>query len=158
MIPSLSSSLQYYLQKYRELLDIARLCRALAVPGELAEQFIAADESCIIPSVDISEAYDPIQDKWITTLESMPSKRSGIAAASVNNSIFVFGGEEPFKTFDNNEKYDVKTKKWTIEPPMPTARHGFGAISVDNDRIYVIAGGPEPGLSVSDANEIYHVK
>jgi hypothetical protein len=37
-----SSSLQYYLQKYRELLDIPRLCRALAVPGELAEQFIEA--------------------------------------------------------------------------------------------------------------------
>jgi hypothetical protein len=36
----LNSSLQ--LQKYRELLDIPRLCRVLAVPGELAEQFIEA--------------------------------------------------------------------------------------------------------------------
>jgi N-acetylneuraminic acid mutarotase len=116
----------------------------------------------IIPSVDISEAYDPVQEKWITTLEPMPSKRSGIAAAASpingnNSSIYVFGGEEPSKTFDNNEKYDVKTNKWTIEPPMPTARHGLGAVSVE-DRIYVIGGGPEPGLSVSDANEIYHVK
>jgi N-acetylneuraminic acid mutarotase len=115
-------------------------------------------ETGIIPSVDISEAYDPVQDEWITTLESMPSKRSGIAAASVNNSIYVFGGEEPSRTFNNNEKYDVKTSNWTIEPPMPTARHGLGAVSVDNDRIYVIGGGPEPGLSVSDVNEIYHVR
>jgi hypothetical protein len=38
----LSSSLQYYLQKYRQLLDIPRLCRALAIPGELADAFIKA--------------------------------------------------------------------------------------------------------------------
>jgi|GEM_PF-936099 hypothetical protein len=40
----LRNSLQYYLRKYRELLDIPRLCRALAVPGELAEQFIEASD------------------------------------------------------------------------------------------------------------------
>lgn len=41
----LSTSLQYYLQKYREVLDIPRLCRALAVPGEMAENFIKAAKS-----------------------------------------------------------------------------------------------------------------
>src|SRR5919109_4318580 len=38
----LSTSLQYYVQKYRRILDIPRLCRALAIPGELAENFIRA--------------------------------------------------------------------------------------------------------------------
>src|ERR671928_2076749 len=38
----LSTSLQYYLQKYRQILDIPRLCRALAILGELAENFIRA--------------------------------------------------------------------------------------------------------------------
>jgi hypothetical protein len=41
----LSTSLQYYLQKYRQILDIPRLCRALAIPGELAENFINAGKS-----------------------------------------------------------------------------------------------------------------
>ena len=41
----LSNSLQYYLQKYKQLLDIPRLCRALAVPGELAEQFVEANKT-----------------------------------------------------------------------------------------------------------------
>ena len=41
----LSDTLQYYLQKYRELLDIPRLCRALAIPGELAEHFVEADKT-----------------------------------------------------------------------------------------------------------------
>jgi N-acetylneuraminic acid mutarotase len=92
----------------------------------------------------------------------MPSKRSGIAAAAaspVNSSdIYVFGGEEPSKTFNNNEKYDAKTNKWTSEPPMPTARHGLAAVYIRDEKIYVIGGGPQPGLSVSGANEIFHVR
>jgi hypothetical protein len=44
----------------------------------------------------------------------MPSKRSGISAASINNTstIYVFGGEDLTKTYNNNEKYDVKSNKW----------------------------------------------
>lgn len=38
----LNTSLQYYLQKYTQILDIPRLCRALAIPGELAGNFIRA--------------------------------------------------------------------------------------------------------------------
>ncbi|MDQ3854200.1 MAG: kelch repeat-containing protein, partial [Thermoproteota archaeon] len=86
--------------------------------------------------------------------------RSGIAATSPVNgsSIYVFGGEEPSKTFNNNEKYDVESNTWTSEPPMPTARHGLAVVYAEDDRIYVIGGGPQPGLSVSSANEIFHVR
>jgi N-acetylneuraminic acid mutarotase len=113
-----------------------------------------------LENIAVNEVYDPEQDKWITNLEPMPSKRSGIAAASPVNSsnIYVFGGEEPSKTFDNNERYDVKANKWTAEPPMPTARHGLGAVSIEDDRIYVIGGGPEPGLTVTNVNEIFHAR
>jgi N-acetylneuraminic acid mutarotase len=107
-------------------------------------------------NIDVNEVYDPEKNTW-TSLASMPSKRSGIAAANFDSvSIYVFGGEEPSKTLNNNERYDIKTNKWFIETPMPTARHGLGATSVDN-RIYVLGGGPQPGLSVSNANEIFHV-
>jgi N-acetylneuraminic acid mutarotase len=126
-----------------------------------------------LENISVNEAYDPEQDTWITNLEAMPSKRSGIAAAaaadaaaatadnasSINASnIYVFGGEEPFRTFNNNEKYDATTNKWTSEPPMPTARHGLVAVYMEDDKIYVIGGGPQPGLSVSGANEIFHVR
>jgi hypothetical protein len=119
-------------------------------------------------NISVNEAYDPEQDKWITNVAAMPSKRSGIAAAAttttspVNGSgsnIYVFGGEEPSKRFNNNEKYGVMTNEWTSEPPMPTARHGLAAVYVDEDnKIYVIGGGPQPGLSVTGANEIFHVR
>jgi N-acetylneuraminic acid mutarotase len=122
-----------------------------------------------LENISVNEAYDPEQDKWITNLEAMPTKRSGIAAAATgvavsplngsNSNIYVFGGEEPSKTFNNNEKYDAKTNKWTSEPPMPTARHGLGAVYLEKDnKIYVIGGGPQPGLSVTGANEIFHVR
>lgn len=35
---------------------------------------------------------------------------------------------------------------------MPTARHGLGVVAVGTV-VYVIAGGTEPGLSVSDVVE-----
>lgn len=108
-------------------------------------------------NVDVNEVYTPEKNTW-TSLASMPSKRSGIAAAANFDlmAIYVFGGEEPSRTFNNNERYDIRTNKWFVETRMPTARHGLGAASVDN-RIYVLGGGPQPGLSVSNANEIFHV-
>ncbi len=116
-----------------------------------------------LENISVNEAYEPEQDRWRTDLEVMPSKRSGTAAAAASlgngsSSIFVFGGEEPSKTFNNNEKYDAMTNKWTSEPPMPTARHGLAAVYAEGNKIYVIGGGPQPGLSVSGANEIFHVR
>jgi N-acetylneuraminic acid mutarotase len=116
------------------------------------------------PDVNIgtNEVYDPRLDKW-TSLESMPTKRSGLAAASLGNNVFVFGGELPFKdgeplrTFDNTEIYHPTTDTWTSGSPLPTARHGLAAAEV-NGTIYVIGGGPDPGLSYSHANEIFRVK
>jgi len=37
---------------------------------------------------------------------------------------------------------------------MPTPRHGLAAVAV-GDRIYVISGGPRPGGSFSNANEVF---
>jgi N-acetylneuraminic acid mutarotase len=85
----------------------------------------------------------------------MPSKRGGLASAAVNDTIYVFGGEEPSGTFNNNEKYDPRIDTWTSAQPMPTARHGFAAAAVDY-KIYVIGGGPEPGGSQTNLNEIFH--
>ncbi len=112
-----------------------------------------------------NEMYDPSHDTW-NILQPMPSKRSGLAAAAAaaNGSIYVFGGEHLFGTFNKNEKFDPKINKWTSEAPMPTARHGLTAVAI-NDKIYVVAGGPKPGilidilpdLTVSNINEIFHI-
>ena len=109
-------------------------------------------------NLNVNEMYDPEKNAWLS-LEPMPSKRSGIAMASINNTIFVFGGEdadgEDPITYHNNEKYDPVTDLWTSEEPMPTPRHGLTATSI-SDKIFVIGGGPQAGLSASNANEIFH--
>lgn len=110
-----------------------------------------------------NEAYGPVTNTWTSkvamptarqhaasamvggiALGPMPSKRSGIAASFLNgsSSFYVFGGEEPSKTF-NNEKC---VNKWTSETVVPTAGHGLEATVID--------GGPQPALSVTNANEI----
>ena len=38
--------------------------------------------------------------------------------------------------------------------PMPTARHGLGS-AVVNGRLYAISGGPTPGGSFSQVNEVF---
>src|SRR5919199_5460895 len=68
----LSNSLQYYLQKYKQLLDIPRLCRALAIPGELAEQFIKAGkpEQQYPPEDELDKVqYAPIINQIVQTLQ-----------------------------------------------------------------------------------------
>lgn len=43
---------------------------------------------------------------------------------------------------------------WTVGERMPTKRLETSAVTLD-DKIYVIAGGPEPGGAGSDVNEIF---
>ncbi|HEU4605587.1 MAG TPA: kelch repeat-containing protein [Nitrososphaera sp.] len=106
-------------------------------------------------NLDSNEMYDALQDNW-TKLAPMPSKRGGLAAASsdADGNIYVFGGESPAGTFSNNESYHPVTDRWVSATPMPDARHGLAAVTVDNE-IYVIGGGPRPGLTVSGSNQIY---
>ena len=89
-------------------------------------------------------------------------QKGGISsAASINNTttIYVFGGEDLTKTYNNNEKYNVKSNKWESQEPLPTARHGLSAVTaVKDDKIYVIGGGPASGLSVTNVNEIFNIR
>ena len=105
--------------------------------------------------MDVNEVYDPKTDTW-KSLAPMPTARGGIAAAVINGNIYVFGGEAPEKTFNNNEKYNTATNTWTDDIPMPTPRHGLTAIALNNN-IYVIGGGPEPDISFANVNEVFHV-
>jgi N-acetylneuraminic acid mutarotase len=101
----------------------------------------------------VTEAYDPEKDHWSRKAD-LPTARSGITAAAVAGRIFVLGGEAPSGTFHENEAYDPQSDTWEQEPPMPTARHGLGSAVMDG-RVYVMCGGPSPGGSFSDVNEVF---
>jgi N-acetylneuraminic acid mutarotase len=100
----------------------------------------------------VNEEYDPRTNRW-RGRAPLPTPRSGIAAVTLADKVFVFGGEAPAGTFDQVEAYEPSTDAWTAWAPMPTARHGLGA-AVVGQRIFVIAGGPRPGGSFSRANEV----
>jgi N-acetylneuraminic acid mutarotase len=98
------------------------------------------------------EVYTPTLDRW-TTLRNMPTARGGLAAASLNDRLYVFGGEFP-GVFPQNQEYDPTGNSWRSLAVLPTPRHGMGAAAV-GDRIFVIGGGPVAGFGVSPVNEAF---
>lgn len=101
-----------------------------------------------------NEMYDPVNNTW-TQLEQMPSKRSGMASASIGKNIYVFGGQKVNGTFENNEKFDTEKNIWSTEIPLPTPRLGSEAVSNKND-IYVIGG--KTWYHIGGEVEIFHVR
>jgi N-acetylneuraminic acid mutarotase len=75
----------------------------------------------------------------------MPTGRDYLAAANVNNKIYVLGGmglgDDPGygDILDVNEEYDLIGNIWTTRAPMLTARSQLAAAKV-NDKIYAIGG------------------
>ncbi len=104
-------------------------------------------------NLSLMEVYDPGTDRWSRAAE-LPTARSGITASVIGGQIYVFGGEGADGTFQENEAYDPVRDAWHTMAPMPTARHGLGS-AVMQGSIYVISGGPTPGGSFSDLNEVF---
>jgi N-acetylneuraminic acid mutarotase len=72
----------------------------------------------------------------------------------VDGRVYVFGGEGGEGTFRENETYDPAHDTWQAMAPMPTGRHGLGSAVVQG-RIHALGGGPTPGGSFSDLNEVF---
>lgn len=101
----------------------------------------------------VTEVYDPAADRWSRGAD-LPTARSGMAAVEVEGKVYVFGGESGEGTFRENERYDPARDAWDTMAPLPTARHGLGS-AVVRGRIYAISGGPTPGGSFSDLNDVF---
>ena len=86
----LSTSLQYYLQKYRQILDIPRLCRALAIPGQLAENFIKAGkpEQQYAADDELDKVqYLPIINQIVQTIQSyLYSNNNNLIVSNLSNN------------------------------------------------------------------------
>jgi N-acetylneuraminic acid mutarotase len=104
-------------------------------------------------NLSVTEVYDPVTDRWARSAD-LPTARSGITASEVGGRVYVFGGEGEEGTFRENEAYDPASGTWQTMAPMPTARHGLGSAVVQG-RIHVLSGGPTPGGSFSDLNEVF---
>jgi len=93
------------------------------------------------------ESYDPKTRRW-TRLAPVPQARGGTGAALVNGRIVSIGGERPQGTIRSVYAYELRTRRWRRLADLPSPRHGLGVVA-HADRVYALAGGPEPGLTVS---------
>lgn len=69
----------------------------------------------------------------------------------------MIGGESKEKTFDDVEAFDLPKNFWRSLAKLPSARHGFGAVTYDG-RIYTIVGSPKPGGFKSGTVEAFDPK
>ena len=103
-------------------------------------------------NLDVVEAFDPRSGRW-RAVAPVPGTRGGTAAAAVAGRLVSAGGEEPGGTIDDVYAYSPASRRWTQLPSMRTSRHGLGLVGW-RGRAYALAGGPQPGLTVSASNEV----
>jgi len=104
------------------------------------------------------EVYDPNTNSW-NEVQPMLTKRSGFAAASVNGSIFVFGGLKVIGATNTVERYDPIKDMWMYDKPLSIDRFALSAVAFDS-KIYVLGGQrfEKSDLISSNINEIFHVR
>jgi N-acetylneuraminic acid mutarotase len=102
-------------------------------------------------NLDVVESYRPGDGSW-SRLPSVPGRRGGTGLAAGRGQLVSVGGEAPGGTIAEVYSYDVGDRRWRRLPDLTAPRHGLG-VEFLGGRIYALAGGPEPGLSVSGANE-----
>jgi hypothetical protein len=106
------------------------------------------------------ERFDIPTGTW-STVASLPTARSDLAAAAHGGKIYVFGGcrvEEDFSiTFlDDVDVYNPRTDAWSTTPAdMPTSRAAMYGVGQKGGRIYVIGGWA--GGGPLGTNELYKV-
>jgi len=111
-----------------------------------------------------AEVYDVSHDKW-TPIKPLPVAVAGLSAAVLGEKIIVTGGEafgpngnwKTGKAYNQAWSYDPATDLWTEIAAMPSARHGHGAVSL-NDKVYVIGGAAKVGPQETLASTIVLTK
>lgn len=102
-------------------------------------------------NLDAFEVFDVGTREW-SSLPALPTPRGGMSATATCTGKVIGVGGEAQATFSEAEIYEPTSNAWRSLPPLPTPRHGLGVVTV-GPVLYVIAGGPKPGLHVADTNE-----
>jgi non-specific serine/threonine protein kinase len=102
-------------------------------------------------NVDTVESWAPGEKRWRRE-PSLPEPRGGTGAAVVHGVVVSVGSEAPEGTSGAVYAFDVERRSWSRLPDLPTPRHGLGVVAFGRE-VIVIGGGPQPGLTVTGANE-----
>ena len=97
-------------------------------------------------------AVELVEGTTITSLDSLPTPRGGVAAFHLPEvGACVTGGEAPDRAFTSVECVDA-AGAISVLADLATPHHGHGAVVVDG-AAYVLLGGPEPTLSAGTVVE-----
>jgi N-acetylneuraminic acid mutarotase len=111
-------------------------------------------------NLDVVESFDPERERWRAE-PALTVPRSGHAAAVTGGRLYVFGGEQ----LDEGDRTIAEIEalrpggEWSTSglPLMRTPRHGLGGAAFAG-RLYALEGGPQPGLSFSNALEVLRIR
>ena len=104
----------------------------------VAEGWLGASSNNSTNALDI---YDPIADTW-TSGTGSPTARGAVAAAVINNKLYITGGRASFAGGNINtlEIYDPTTDTWTTGAPIPNPINFPAGAVAFNGKFYVIGG------------------
>lgn len=85
---------------------------------------------------DVIEVFDPLARQWSSLDLKLPEPLAGFGAV-------IGDGELHIAKYDGHYALDLKTKRWTVLPPMPTSRHGLQLAYIDG--VLYAVGGCTPG-------------
>jgi N-acetylneuraminic acid mutarotase len=111
---------------------------------------------CLVALPVSTQSVQPEPDRGVwRTAAPAPTKRTEVAAGTLNGKIYVVGGfEQPgvgnllnLGITSSVQEYDPSTDRWTTKAPMPVGLHHVG-IGVTGGRLYVIGGYTQSGLTV----------
>ena len=91
----------------------------------------------LVRSASYSGVLSGDEYSW-NSLTPMPTGRSGLGVAVVDDKIYVIGGYNG-NYLAVNEMYDPKTDTWTTKTSMPTERKDF-AVAVYQNKMYIFGG------------------
>ncbi|MEX2962201.1 Kelch repeat-containing protein [Microbulbifer sp. TYP-18] len=102
-------------------------------------------------NLSYSEVYDPRLDKW-EKIRPLPEAVAGLTASSLNGRVIAIGGEAfgPNGNWKTGTAYSVVwvydpiSDQWCKEALLNEARHGHGAVVID-DTLYIIGGASQVG-------------
>lgn len=104
------------------------------------------------------DVYEPAEDRW-RKAAPLPQAQGGLAAAALGGRLIAMGGEffgrEGTGVYGEAWAYEPARDRWDALPPLPTPRHGLGAVSI-GDSLYAIGGATSAGArGTSAAVEVF---
>ncbi|OGW55844.1 MAG: hypothetical protein A3D21_01050 [Nitrospirae bacterium RIFCSPHIGHO2_02_FULL_42_12] len=108
---------------------------------------------------DIVECYDPLNNTWSNAGFNLPWSAAGLGACTVNNKLYIVGGNSGEKIEDRFACYDPLTRKWIELEPLDEGRIVMGIVQdgQDGKTIYIIGGRGGDGKTPVNKVETYRV-